>query len=159
MHTYREPEDRFVALYQRVKSAPRTTYHGSVAQSVLARELKSAAFLSYPCSFVETYCIAALEAIAAGLKVVALDLGALKETTLGFADLLPVTTNMDDAEIVARYTRLLEDNAAAFLANGGDWAAQRFEQSQAVNRLCSWHARAREWEKLLLPLIAARRGA
>src|SRR5262249_14249349 len=34
MHTYREPEDKFFGLYERVKSAPRTSYHGSVAQSV-----------------------------------------------------------------------------------------------------------------------------
>jgi glycosyltransferase involved in cell wall biosynthesis len=127
-------------------------------QPALARDLKSAAFLTYPCSFVETYCIAALEAIAAGLKVIALDLGALRESTMGFADLLPVTTQMSDAEIVARYTARLEDNVAAFLANSGDWAAERFEQSQTVNRLCSWPARAAEWEQLLLPAIAAKRG-
>jgi glycosyltransferase involved in cell wall biosynthesis len=157
MHTYREPEDRFVALYERVKSAPRTSYHGSVAQSLLARELTPASFLAYPCSFIETYCIAALEAIAAGLKVVALDLGALRETTLGFADLLPVTANMGDAEIVSRYTQLLEDNIVTFLADPGSWAEERFEQSLAVNRVCSWHARAVEWEKLLLPAIAAKR--
>ena len=35
----------------------------------------------------------------------ALDLGALKETAMGFADLLPVTADMDDAKVTARYKR------------------------------------------------------
>jgi len=158
MQTYRESEEGFTKLYERLRAAPRTHYHGALPQSALPGQLKTAAFHSYPCSFVETYCIAALEAIAAGLKVVALDLGALKESTMGFADLMPVTARMEDAEIVARYTARLEDNVAAFLANSADWAAERFEQSQTVNRLCSWRARAQEWEQLLLPAIAARRG-
>jgi glycosyltransferase involved in cell wall biosynthesis len=157
MQTYREPDHRFSGLYQKVKAAPRTHYHGAVPQPALARELKSAALLAYPCSFIETYCISALEAIAAGLKVVALDLGALKETTLGFADLLPVNEAMEDDEIITRYTGLLEKNAAAFLADPAAWAAERFEQSRTVNRLCSWRARAAEWEDLLLPAIAAGR--
>jgi glycosyltransferase involved in cell wall biosynthesis len=158
MHTYRRPDADFAGLYNRVRSAPRTLYHGSVAQPVLARELKSAAFLAYPCCFVETYCIAALEAIAAGLKVVSTNLGALRETTLGFADLLPLTADMEDAEIVARYTALLEHNVAAFQASPDAWAAERFAQSQTVSRLCSWRARAVEWENFLMQALAAKRG-
>ncbi|HWY62474.1 MAG TPA: glycosyltransferase family 4 protein [Rhizomicrobium sp.] len=157
MKTYRMPDADFAGLYIQVINAPRTRYHGSVAQPVLATALRSTAFLAYPCGFIETYCIAALEAIAAGLKVVSTDLGALRETTLGFADLLTILPNMEDAEIVTRYTRLLENNVAEFLARPNEWVAQRFEQSQTVNRLCSWRARAREWEKLLEPAIAAKR--
>ena len=158
MQTYRRPETAFAGLYAQVKKTPRTLYHGAVPQPVLAKALKPAAFLAYPCAFIETYCIAALEAIAAGLKVVSIDLGALRETTLGFADLLPVTADMEDAEIVARYTLLLEQNVAAFQENPDDWAAERFAQSGVVNRLCSWRARAMEWENLLAPAIAAKRG-
>jgi glycosyltransferase involved in cell wall biosynthesis len=157
MKTYRGEEAPFLGLYDRVKAAPRTHYHGAVAQPVLAGELKTASFLAYPCCFIETYCIAALEAIAAGLKVVALDMGALKETTLGFADLLPVTKEMADGEVVTRYTAQLENNVAAFLADPAEWAAARFEQSRAVNNLCSWRTRAGEWEALLSPAVASRR--
>jgi glycosyltransferase involved in cell wall biosynthesis len=157
MQTYRMPDADFTGLYTQVKSAPRTRYHGAVAQPLLAGALKPAAFLAYPCAFFETYCIAALEAIAAGLKVVSTDLGALRETTLGFADLLPVAADMEDAEIVSRYTALLEKNVAEFLAQPDGWAAQRFAQSQAVGRLCSWRARAKEWENLLGAGIAAKR--
>ena len=90
--------------------------------------------------------------------MVSTDLGAIRETTLGFADLLPVTADLEDPEIVKRYTALLEQNVIEFLAQPHEWAAQKFEQSQAVGRLCSWRARAREWENFLGPRIAAKRG-
>ncbi len=156
MQTYREPDDAFAPLYDQVKAARRTSYHGAVAQSALAGELRNIAFLAYPCSFVETYCIAALEAIAAGLKVVSFDLGALRETTLGFADLQTLAPGMTDETLLAAYTALLEKNAADFRQHPQEWAQQRFEQSQAVNRICSWSARAREWEKFLGTAMAAR---
>jgi glycosyltransferase involved in cell wall biosynthesis len=156
MQTYRDEETPFLDLYRRVKAAPRTCYHGAVPQPVLANELRAAAFFTYPCSFIETYCIAALEAIAAGLKVIAFDLGALKETTLGFADLLPISQGMEDSEIMTHYIALVENNAAAFLADPRTWAAERLEQSRTVNRVCSWRARALEWEALLLPAMASR---
>jgi len=158
MQTYREPDDKFAPLYAAVKNAPRTRYHGALAQPVLAKEIRSAAFLAYPCAFVETYCIAALEAIAAGMKVVSTDLGALKETTLGFADLLPLSADMSDEVVVTAYRALLEKNVAQFLADPQSWALQRFEQSRAVTKACSWQTRATQWEALLEPAIAARRG-
>jgi glycosyltransferase involved in cell wall biosynthesis len=156
MQTYRKPDDRFETLYDQARAAPLTRYHGVLPQPQLALALKPVAFLSYPCAFLETYCIAALEAIAAGMKVVSLAVGALPETTLGFADLLPVT-NENDEEIVAAYAALLEKNVAAFERDPEGWAAERFAQSQTVNRLCSWRARAREWETFLQSALALRR--
>jgi glycosyltransferase involved in cell wall biosynthesis len=159
MQTYRAPDDRFADLYAAIRDTSNARYHGVLAQPALAAELRSAAFLAYPCAFVETYCIAALEAIAAGLKVIATDLGALKETTLGFADLLPLSASMRDADVVAAYRALLEKNAAQFRADPQGWAVERFEQSRAVNQACSWRTRASAWEALLQPAVAARRSA
>lgn len=54
--------------------------HGSIPQKELAREFMKSAILAYPCNYLETSCITALEAMAAGCAIVTSDLGALKET-------------------------------------------------------------------------------
>jgi glycosyltransferase involved in cell wall biosynthesis len=158
MQLYRAPETDFASLYELLKKTPDLFYHGAVPQPALAEALKPVAFLAYPCIFAETFCIAALEAIAAGLKVVSIDLGALKETTLGYADLLPLTPEVMAGAIVAPYAALLEKNVTEFLDHPGEWAERRFAQAQTVVRACSWRARAREWEEFLGPMIAAKRG-
>jgi glycosyltransferase involved in cell wall biosynthesis len=154
---YQQKDDPFTQLYDRIANTPRCHYHGPVAQAVLAERLKHTAFLSYPTIYLETYCIAALEAIAAGLKVISTNCGALAETTLGFADLIPLPRV--GAVFVANFSLRMEEAERQFLAHPEEWAEERFAQSQAVNRQCSWAARAKEWEAFLGPAISWRRSA
>jgi len=53
---------------------------GRVGQVELADEMQRARVLAYPTAFLETSCITAMEARAAGLPIVTSDLGALRET-------------------------------------------------------------------------------
>ena len=53
---------------------------GRVGQAELAREMQDARVWAYPTAFLETSCITAMEARAAGLALVTSDLGALAET-------------------------------------------------------------------------------
>src|SRR5205085_11659760 len=68
-------------------------YRGSVPQTELAKSLRRASVLAYPNTFAETGCIAAMEALAAGLLVVSSDLGALPETCEGWGRLVPPIGN------------------------------------------------------------------
>lgn len=157
MRAYQAQEKSFTALYELAQRNPRIRYHGGVGQQALAQAFRGAAFLTYPSTFIESYCIVAQEALAAGLKVIANDLGALPETTLGYADLLPVAGGtLSRAQQVAGMAALLEKNEAAFLADPRGWAEQRFAQVQHVNRESVWTVRAREWEEMLAPAIASR---
>ena len=153
MQAYQGADDRFAALISAMSRHPRIRYHGGVGQAELARQFRRCAFLVYPSTFIETYCIVAQEALAAGLKVISNTFGALPETTMGFADLLPVTGNFNRQTHVAGITALLDRNEARFRQSPQEWAQDRFAQVQAVNRISTWAARAAQWEALLAPAI------
>lgn len=153
-----QAQERFGALYEMAQRNPRIRYHGGLGQKALAAGLRACAFLAYPSTYIESYCIVAQEALAAGLKVISNDLGALPETTMGYADLLPVKgLTIAREDHVAGITALLAKNEAQFLRHPQDWAEQRFEQAQRISRESSWARRAAEWEAFLAPAVAAKR--
>lgn len=144
MQVYRQDDRPFVALYQRAQANPRIHYHGSVSQGVLAAAMRPVSFLTYPCIYPETFCIAALEAMAAGATVVTTDLGALRSTTLGFGQLLPLANSSAPA-LAALYAQFLDTSIAAAVRAREQWAERMLEQIAVVNRECAWRRRAADW--------------
>jgi glycosyltransferase involved in cell wall biosynthesis len=159
MRTYQASDKDCAALFRNAERNPRVRQHGAVGQIMLAKAFRSAAFLTYPSTFPETYCIAAQEAMAAGAKVLSVDYGALRETTLGYAELLPMRREgITREELVRGFGVLLERNEADFLSSPRAWAERMFEQVKAVNRVSTWTARAAQWERFLIPIVARNRG-
>jgi glycosyltransferase involved in cell wall biosynthesis len=66
------------------EETPGVIYRGSVGWKDMAKELMDSEIWLYPTNFDEISCVAAMEAMAAGLKVVATDHAALKETLKGY---------------------------------------------------------------------------
>ncbi len=162
MRTYQEQDKKFpavMAIFDAARRNARIHQRGAVGQRTLADAFRRAAYLAYPSTFIESYCIVAQEAMAAGLKVISNDLGALPETTMGFADLLPVDGGKISREDhVAGFTALLEKAEAEFQRDPRAWAETRFAQLQVVNRESTWSRRAEQWEAVLAPAVAARKG-
>jgi glycosyltransferase involved in cell wall biosynthesis len=69
-------------LYNALKQMPKVTQFGPIPQRVLYNELKKARVMLYPNHFLETGCMAVLEALASGVWVVTSDLGALPEQVI-----------------------------------------------------------------------------
>lgn len=67
-------------LYAAAKALPGLHYHGAQNQRVIRETSRVCRVLAYPCTFPETSCLAAMEAMASGCVVVATALGALPET-------------------------------------------------------------------------------
>jgi predicted O-linked N-acetylglucosamine transferase (SPINDLY family) len=151
-----ETEDPYRFIYEKCQSTPGIHYVGSISQTELAQELKQATILAYPNTFPETSCIAVMEAMAAGLHVVSSELGALPETSMGFATLAPMQGLADHDAFVARHRDVL---LAVLRERGRDPQAflrAKWAQVQQTNQTCVWHNRAREWENLLRPFARQR---
>jgi glycosyltransferase involved in cell wall biosynthesis len=71
---------QFEALKNKMSQNKSVVLHGNCIQSQLAREMMKSSILFYPNQFVETSCIVALEAQAAGCAVIASNSGGLPET-------------------------------------------------------------------------------
>jgi len=80
--------EQFGELYDACRNTEGVDYIGAVSQPQLADDLKKVSVLAYPNVYPETGCVAAMEAMASGCWVVTTALGALPETTAGFARLV-----------------------------------------------------------------------
>lgn len=137
-----DPEAR--RLFDRARSLANVHYRGIVPNDVLREELRQVDYLAYPSRFAETSCLSVIEAMAAGCRVICSSLGALPETTAGFARLYPWRRDADaHAEAFAA---LLDDELAR------PWAG-RLELAEAQQTYCrliyDWSVRVEEWRTLL----------
>jgi glycosyltransferase involved in cell wall biosynthesis len=70
-------------------------FYGSVPQKILFEHLKTAMIMFYPNTYPETCCTSILECMAHKCNVITSDLGALAETSNGFANIFnPLIDNV-----------------------------------------------------------------
>jgi glycosyltransferase involved in cell wall biosynthesis len=151
MHVYQandeNDEAQFGRLYDLCRETPGVEYIGSLPQPDLAGQIREVTMLAYPNHFTETSCIAALEAMASGCLIVTSDLGALRETTAGFARLVPVGDDW-----LAYCDRFVDEVAKALeeIEKQPDSVNERLARQVAhVNAEYTWSRRADEWEQWL----------
>ena len=132
-------------------------WHGSLGKAELARELRRARAMAYPCTFKETFCTAVAEAQAAGLPVVTSDRAALPERVADGVDglVIPWLGGMPDEppggtafgdSFVAAAVRLLTDDAL--------WRRQSEAASARAFREYDWDRIVQRWEAILEELAA-----
>ena len=132
-------QGRFEAVYEDLKrmGVSHTEY---APNSVIRKAVEKAHILAYPSTFEETSCLAAIEALSAGCKVVTTNYGALYETCSVWADYTSPALNL-----VERYTANLQHNIDCFWDNYDE----RSEQQKFYTKFWSWDRRKTEWEKFL----------
>lgn len=79
----------FQELYGRLDELNSVNYHGTVSNDEIRKALTETHILAYPSTYLETSCLVAIEAMAAGCMAVVPNWGALPETCKDFATMYP----------------------------------------------------------------------
>ena len=132
-------------LYEKCNSLKGVVYRGMTDNAVLRGELSTFDILAYPSTFEETSCISVIDALSAGLKVVCSNIGALPETTEGWAEMYSFVQDNERhaqifasklSEVIAKYKR-------------GDYKQELQNQVNVYGPKWSWNQREKEWLKYL----------
>jgi len=137
-----DAEDQFSALYALARALPGVDYVGPLPQARLAEALTEVDYLAYPSTFAETSCIAVIEAMAAGAHVISTALGALPETTSGYATFVDQAAS-HPIMFATRYANAVADKIKS--CNPDTDRVQRANQMEVVRYVYSWPDRAKTW--------------
>ncbi|MEW6629993.1 MAG: glycosyltransferase family 4 protein, partial [Pseudomonadota bacterium] len=150
MKLYMGDDSPYKHLYDRARSMPGVIYHGLAPNFELRAALRTMDFLVYPCTFAETACLAAIEAMAAGCRVIVPSLGALPETTAGYARVYPYNPNA--VEHAVTFSETLADELKT--PWGGEPSLSLSQQAHCA-AVYDWPRRLREWRQLIQWLTQA----
>lgn len=132
-------------LFDECRNTEGIVYRGFSTNESLRNELPTFDILAYPSTFEETSCIAVIEAISAGLRVVTSNIGALPETTEGWGRMYPYLVNKNKhAEVFAK---ILEEEINKVRNGELDYYLQVQQNIYAPK--WSWDERVKEWNTLL----------
>lgn len=130
-------------LFHRCRMNRNIKYMGYALNNVIRKALQSSHILSYPSIYEETSCLAAIEAGAAGCKIVTTNLGALPETCQKYATYVDYKYGDDLKDLSERYAEVLNSAIDNYTS---DFAKP---QSDYFNNYYSWQNRKTEWINFL----------
>lgn len=152
VYGWNDRDKPFEPLFEFLKGHDQATYHGAVPNSEVRKALFSSDIFAYPSTWVETSCIALIEAMSAGLVCVHSNLGALYETSAGWTKMYQYQQNKRD------HAELFYKNLNASIQAIRDMKEHEdYDKLRAMraytNIVYSWDSRIREWDTFLRGLL------
>ena len=146
-------DHQYQELYEQAKQLPNVNYIGYKPNEYILEHMQDYQIFAYPNIWEETFCISAVEAMAAGLHVVTTNHGALFETCAEW----PVYVNyVSDYEKLAQSFAYAIEAAAAYLHE--PYIQEHLqEQQKFYKRFYNWDKKAHEWTSFLTGALNARR--
>ena len=142
---YKVHEKKYQSLFDKCKEIPNINYKGYANNEEVRQALMKSHILAYPCIFEETSCLAAIEAMAAGCKVVTTNYGALPETCGRFARYICFEPNAQ--RLIDSYTEVLNEEMDNIFTEKTRNSLQL--QANHYNTEWSIETRLKEWEAFL----------
>lgn len=124
-------------------------FRGRMGQKELREEMQQARVWAYPTAFLETSCITAMEARAAGLACVTSNLGALAETIGEHGLLIDWGHEEDEAHNqTPEYKSWFAREVVKLLSQEEEWTSWHDAARDGVEKL-DWSHRVEEWHRLI----------
>jgi glycosyltransferase involved in cell wall biosynthesis len=143
-HFKQVSDNQFTALYDKAKTIKNVNYKGYLNHKELMKILHTYDCYIHPSTFEETFCLAAMESLAAGLVTVTTDLGALYETCAEFPIYVPY---LKDKEALSKQFAGAVDILPDFM-NSINEDAMKF-QMQYYRQFYHWNVIKTYWERFL----------
>jgi len=145
-------DDKYKPLYEKAKNMPNVNYMGYCDHKTLMSKLKDYDVNCFPSIWEETFCISAMESLAAGQILITTDLGALPETCCEFPIYIPYTQNkpklaLQLAECILQTKRMLSQDLTNPL---------KFQQ-EYYKRFYDWKYIGNHWNNFLKGAINVKR--
>ena len=145
-------DDKYKPLYEKAKNMPNVNYMGYCDHKTLVSKLKDYDVNCFPSIWEETFCISAMESLAAGQILITTDLGALPETCCEFPIYIPYTQNkpklaLQLAECILQTKRMLSQDLTNPL---------KFQQ-EYYKRFYDWKYIGNHWNNFLKGAINVKR--
>ena len=145
-------DDKYKPLYEKAKNMPNVNYMGYCDHKTLVSKLKDYDVNCFPSIWEETFCISAMESLAAGQILITTDLGALPETCCEFPIYIPYTQNkpklaLQLAECILQTKRMLSHDLTNPL---------KFQQ-EYYKRFYDWKYIGNHWNNFLKGAINVKR--
>ena len=151
---FKEANDRqFEGLYNQAAALKNVSYIGYKPNEFIKENLKNYHMFVYPNIWEETSCIAAIEAMAAGLYCITTDYGALYETGSEYITYVPF--EKDYIKLAHTFASVI-DVAADRLGDDGVKDHLKL-QIDFTNRFYSWDLRKTIWNRFLQGVVNAGR--
>jgi len=145
-------DHNYLELYEQATQLPNVNYIGYKPNEYIKENLHKYHIFAYPNIWEETFCISALEAMAAGLYVITTNYGALFETCAEFSSYVPY---QKDYIALAKQFAFAIDSVSANMNLDGVKQHLQF-QIDYVNRYYSWTKQGDAWTKFLKGALDAR---
>ena len=135
----------YESIFNECKSIKNINYLGYVNNVEMINLLKKMHIFSFPSIWLETSCISAIEAMAAGCQIVSTNLGALYETCAPFGTLVGFDKDIDSFE--KKYSKILLRSIKNYWSDKNQNILKL--QREVINETYSWDTRSEEWKDFL----------
>jgi glycosyltransferase involved in cell wall biosynthesis len=149
---YDQSDHLYQGLYDQAKALPNVNYIGYKPNEYIKENLHNYDIFAYPNIWEETFCISAVEAMAAGLYVITTDYGALYETCAEFSTYIPYQKSYEN--LAKNFAYAIEASAEKLYEPGVQQHLKM--QIEYTNQYYSWVKQSNAWTIFLKGAIDAR---